>query len=345
MISDTDLAYIRKRLKEAVRPLFFFDDDADGLSSFLQLYALVKEGKGVVVKGKPVLEARYARKVEEYCPDLVVILDKPLVEDEFFDKVRQDIIWLDHHPVPSNFRRAKYFNPRIQDSEDGRPTSFWCYLIVKNDVVDVLWKAMFGVVGDWHLLLEDECREKYPYLLPENIKSPEDALFKTDLGKLVKIINWNLKGSTSDVMKSVKVLTRINDPYDILDQKTSKGKLIFKKFEKLDSSYNDLISRVKPGKDKILYFCYDDSSIAISSELSNELLFLYPSKVIIVARSVGGDLRMSIRSKGINVAGIVEKAVQITGGHGGGHDNACGANIPEDRLEDFLSVFRDALKQ
>ncbi|MCF7866725.1 DHH family phosphoesterase [Candidatus Woesearchaeota archaeon] len=344
MILEKDIDFIRKKIQSSVRPLFFFDDDADGVSSFIQLYALTGEGKGIIVKGKPVLEEKYARKVQEYSPDLVIILDKPLVEREFFDNVKQEIIWLDHHPVQEVPKRVNYFNPRIEDDKDNSPTSYWAYKIAKGTGKECLWKAMFGIVGDWHLLLADECFATYPYLLPKNITRAEDALFSTQLGKLVKIVNWNLKSSTTEVNKSIKVLTRIEDPYDILDQKSSKGRFIYKKFEHLNTQYDELLSSVVVTDDPFLVFRYDDSKLAISSELSNELLFLHPDKLIIVGRNVSDEIRLSLRAKNYNVLEMLNEALKKTTGYGGGHDKACGASIKQSEFDDFLSSLREQFK-
>ena len=344
MISENDLKYIREKLTSSVRPLFFFDDDADGTSSFLQLYSLVGEGKGVIIKGKPVLEEKYVRKVHEYSPDLVIILDKPMVQREFFEKVKQEIIWLDHHPIQEVPKNVKYFNPRIENSEDNTPTSYWAYKVAEGTGKESLWKALVGVVGDWHLLLDKDFREKYPYMLPKKVKTAEDALFNSELGKLIKIINWNLKGSTTEVNKSIKVLSRIKDPYDILDQKTPKGKFIYKKFEKINSQYEELLEMSKADKDDFLVFIYDDSKLAISSELSNELLYKYPKKIIVVGRKTGDELRLSLRSKNYNLVPALEKALNLTSGYGGGHDNACGASIKQSEFDDFLNSLKESYK-
>ena len=40
MIPKKEIKEIRKALSESARPLIFFDDDPDGLCSFLQFYRL-----------------------------------------------------------------------------------------------------------------------------------------------------------------------------------------------------------------------------------------------------------------------------------------------------------------
>jgi len=340
MISESDLAIIREKLSTSVRPLFFFDDDPDGVSSFLLFYKAVNEGKGICVKGKPILEKRYADKVTEYSPDRVFVLDKPLIEQEFLDKISQEIIWLDHHPVQDN-KGVLYFNPRKRDDEDNRPTSYWAYLVTKDMVKNALWIAMVGIIGDWNLLLADEFRAQYPDLLPADIDTPEKALFETKIGKLVRIVDFNLKGATSEVMKSVKALTRIKDPNEILNQTTPRGKFIYKKYLTINKDYQQLLKEVEVTDDKILIFRYENNKLALSSQLSNELLYLYPEKIIIVVREKADDTMMSIRSSKYKIIDNLKKALESTTGYGGGHDHACGASVKKSEFDIFLEKFRE----
>ena len=344
MITTQEIETIREKLKESARPLFLFDDDADGVTSFVMMYKLVGDGKGICVKGKPVVETKYLRKVEEYSPDRIFILDKPIVEQEFLDEITQEVIWLDHHPLQDN-KKVQYYNPRKNDENDNRPTSYWAYHICKEDVPEALWLAGIGVVGDWSLALKDELSKKYPELLPPTVKTAPEALFNTKIGKLVKIIDFNLKGTTTEVMKSIKTLTRIKNPYEILDQVTPQGKFLYKKFMSVNEKYEELKNSVEVKDDKIIFFKYTDNKLAISSMLSNELLHMHPDKIIIVAREKSDELMLSIRTTKLNIVPILEQSLIGIKGYGGGHDNACGACIKQTDFERFLEVFQENLKK
>ena len=50
MIPESQLKKVRTALETSARPLIFFDDDPDGLCSFLLFYRLHREGKGIIVK-------------------------------------------------------------------------------------------------------------------------------------------------------------------------------------------------------------------------------------------------------------------------------------------------------
>ena len=86
MLEDKELKEIKKLLETSQNPLFFYDNDSDGLCSYLLLARALDRGKGVVIRSYPGLNEGYLRKVEELNPDLIVILDKPVVDKEFIEK-------------------------------------------------------------------------------------------------------------------------------------------------------------------------------------------------------------------------------------------------------------------
>ena len=194
-LTTDEIKYIRHELENCARPLFLFDDDPDGLTSFLLLYRFKKEGKGVVVKSSPTVPVDYIRKVVEHQPDIIFILDKPMVSEEFIKGCKgTKIIWIDHH-APQKMEGVKYFNPRIHDDEDNRPTCYWAHKVVEQD----LWIAMAGIVGDWSLPddVTNEFKEKYPDLLGKDVNRPQDALFNSKIGRIPRMFSFLLKGRTS----------------------------------------------------------------------------------------------------------------------------------------------------
>ena len=52
MLTEKQLKQIKDELDNCQKPLFLFDDDPDGLSSFLVLYRYKKEGKRNIFKKK-----------------------------------------------------------------------------------------------------------------------------------------------------------------------------------------------------------------------------------------------------------------------------------------------------
>jgi hypothetical protein len=336
-------------LERAARPLFLHDDDCDGVSCFVMCYQFCKEGKGVCVKQSPVLTKSYVRKVEEYQPDLVVILDKPEVEEGFFESVRTPILWIDHHQprteLTKRYGNVTYLNPRIWDDTDNRPTSYWTHKITQVN----LWIATVGSVGDWHLpdYLE-QFKEKYPHLLPKKYATVEDLYLDTPLGKLIQIIQFNLKGTTEEVRRSILTLARIEHPDEILLQTTSKGKFLYRKYAKLSAEYDAHIRKAKAaarGPGGVLLYAYDHINQTFTAELSNELLIRYPEKVILVCRRHDGKCKCSARSKAIELPSKVERALAGLDGRGGGHTNACGIVVAQKDWDEFYRRFSDLVER
>ncbi|MEM4397046.1 MAG: DHH family phosphoesterase [Candidatus Woesearchaeota archaeon] len=338
MIKETDLENIRKVLENSARPLIFFDDDPDGLSSFLQFYKLNTEAKGVIYKSSGMLDEKFLKKVQEHQPDNIFILDVAEVSQNFLDKVH-NVYWIDHHS-PLERKNVNYFNPMIlSNGKDNKPISYWAWKITKKST----WIALVGCVGDWFIPEDIRSEFKkdfnsfdYSDLFPDEITKPEDALFKTKIGKLARIFSFLLKGTTKEAMTNVKTLTRINDPYEILDQKTSQGKYIYKKYEKINKIYQEIKNSIKPIENNLLVYIYNDEKMALTSDLSNELLYENPDKFIIIGREKNNEIKCSLRSAKYEVLPILEKALIGIKGFGGGHLYACGANIKKEDFEKFI---------
>lgn len=334
MITEKQIDEIKGFLDKSENPLFFFDDDADGLCSYLLFKRYVNRGKGVVIKSSPVLDVSFLRKVEEYSPDIVFILDKPMISEDFIEGVHVPIVWVDHHS-PVDVKGVRYYNPKVNNPDVYLPTSYLCYQVVKQN----LWVAMCGIIGDWCIPeFFDDFIKEYPDLV-EKTDNPGDVLYKQKFGRLIRIFSFLLKGKTSDVNKGISILSKVEDPYEILNQTTSRARFIFRRFEKIDNEYKELLDKaVKSAtNDKILAFYYPSKKMSFTGELSNELSYLFPDKLIIVGREKNGEFRLSLRSKLHKLPKIIEKALVDVEGYGGGHDYACGGNIKSKDLTRFVS--------
>ena len=340
MLTEKHYNEIRQELDNCKRPLFFFDDDPDGLCSFLLFYRYAREGKGIVVKSTPELKPMFLRTVENYSPDKIFILDKPMVSPDFIDAVKVPIIWIDHHNIIEN-SGTKYYNSRKDGF--GEPASCICYRVVKQD----LWIAACGAVADWCLPdFSAEFSKEYPDLLPAEIKKPEKALYETKLGELIKILSFILKGKTSDVLSCVKILTRIKTPYELLNEETAQAKFIIKRFKKVKKEYDGLLDEaLKQSKtDKMIIFTYSDKRMSFTGDLSNELLYMFPEKIILVAREKSGEMKCSLRSSGpVSVFEILKKALVGIEGYGGGHEHACGLCIKNKDFKRFVENIKKQL--
>ena len=90
---------IRKLLDESENPLFLYDDDPDGLCSYLLLRKYLGRGKGMVVKTAHFVNSSLIKVVRTYSPDKIFILDVAKVSQDFVDKINIPIIWIDHHDL------------------------------------------------------------------------------------------------------------------------------------------------------------------------------------------------------------------------------------------------------
>ncbi|MBU1245649.1 MAG: hypothetical protein KKH88_03200 [Nanoarchaeota archaeon] len=345
MIPESELKEIRTYLEKSENPLFFFDDDPDGLCSFLLLRKYLNKGKGIPVKSG-FLDEKFLRKVEEYSPDLVIILDKPLVKQEFIDKINVPVLWIDHHPL-TELKGLHYYNPLKNDKEDNSPVAYWCYKIAKRK--EDMWIAAVGSISDWHIpSFAKQFSEKNPDLLPKNIKDPAKAIFETQLGELTKIFSFILKGKTSDVRTAIGILLKIDNPYEILNQTTSKGKFLYKRIKKIKGMYDELLKKAmsEVTKDDFFVFYIPLRKIAMARDLATEIHYKYPDKAIIIAREKEDTISISVRSAKHNVQKIMEYALrEFEKSYGGGHIHACGGNIAKEDWNKFIEKFKEGLKK
>ncbi|MBW2983031.1 DHH family phosphoesterase [Candidatus Woesearchaeota archaeon] len=343
-IPTEQLDRFRKALDESTKPLFFFDGDADGLTSYALLYKYKGDGKGVMISGRPRLSEDFTRKYEEYQPDAVFILDLAQITQEFIDNIPAPIHWLDHHDPDHGLhlpKRMTHYNPRLHDPEDGRPTAYWAYQVTKQD----LWVAMAGIVGDYHYDkdLASQLRKEHPGLLPEGIDHQGEALFDSPLGTIIRVLNFNLKGPVRTCMTAAKIVTRIGNPDEILHQTSPKGKYLYKRYERVMKAYKPLYEQAAAAvkeDEEVLVFIYSHDQYSLSGELANELKYRNMDKAIIVGRRHDGKVIMSLRSEHKEILGPLKKALADVEGYGGGHPKACGAVVDENSFEMFKETFK-----
>ncbi len=340
--SEEEVTHFRKLVVQAKKALVFFDDDGDGLTSFTMLYHVLHESKGVPVKTGPEVTEFFLRKVEEYNPDTIFILDKPKVSQDFIDKVTVPIVWLDHHGVQEpQGEHVHYFNPRKRDDSDARPTSYWTYHFIGR--VEDSWIGAIGVVADWHTPdFFDDCN--FQGFLPE-YKEFKDLYLSETIGQLVLLLTFIQKGTIKDSLQAIRIFTRIEHPDEILKQTTSRGKFLWKRYLRFLRPYERLKKKAlrQADESELIHFIYEHE-ISFTKELSNELL-LRTEKSVLVGRKSEGEIKLSIRSTKTPVVHALHTALEGLEGHGGGHDYACGAMIKEEDWELFLERFTQAMQK
>ena len=337
MLTKNQVSQIKEHLEKAQNPIFFFDNDADGLCSFLILRKFCEKGKGVQVKSYPSMNKEYFRKVNELKADYIFIVDKPLVDKDFFDeadKINIPVVWIDHHEVQVEIPDfVHYYNPVLNKTKTNEPVTHLCYQISGRK--DDLWLDIVGCTSD-KFFSENylQFKKTFPELVVDS-QEPFDILYKSQIGKVAKILSFALKDTTSNVVNMLKFLIKAKGPYDILEEK-SENRAIHKRFSQMDKRYAKLLDKAKAVEKKSgknLFFQYS-GDMSISGELSNELCYNFPEKVILIARVNGPTATFSARGKGIR--GIISKALEdIPGSRSGGHENAVGGQMKIEDVERF----------
>lgn len=343
MLTASQVALLQEELKTAKNPLFLYDADADGLCSFLLLFRIHREGKGVRVSATSQIDPEFVRKVEEIKPDKIFVLDIPLLDQQFVDAVKVPLFWIDHHQ-PQEVRNVHYFNPRLQNPDAYVPTTRMAYQVSQDE--NDLWIAAAGCLADWHMPdFIDQFIERYPDLLPEKC-GLTGALYQHPVGKLVKLFFFLQKGPSPEVRKSLQVLSKIKSPQEIFKEESASGKFLHRRFEKVNAKYEEVLAQARKHitKSKMVLFTYNSSQWSFTANLANELSARYPKKVVIIAREKSGSMKCSIRAQ-FPIAGALEKALVGIEGYGGGHPNACGAVIKEEDWARFLDNFKRELER
>lgn len=345
MLNEKEIIEIREHLERAQNPIFFFDNDPDGLCSFLLLRRYIGRGKGVAIKGAPELTSDYFKRVEELEADYIFVLDKALGASEFFEKARErniPIVWIDHHEIDMNIPEfVDYYNPTR--GEDNFPVSYLCYQVSQKK--DDLWIAVVGCIADAHIPdFYPEFKEKYPDLAVEEGRPLEIYYGGSKLGEIARMINFGLKDRTTNVVNMLKFLTKVKSPYEIFEE-NPKTYAMQKRFEELNKRYKKLLDKASEEDfvEGILFFKYG-GDLSISADLANGLRHKFPDKLIIVGYVSGAKINISGRGKGVRDI-VVEIVGKLENATGGGHEKAVGAKIKTEDWdkfkENFLEIVRD----
>ncbi len=340
MIKKDEINEIRNLLEASQNPLFFFDNDADGLCSFLILKRCINRGHGVPIKSYPNLSLQYIRRINEFNPDSVFILDKAEVSADFINEISNrniPITWIDHHPTQTPeeiLRKTNYFN----SGESCEPVTYIAQKIFNRQEDLVL--ALIGCISDVYMPdFAYKISKIYPELFDNNV-SAFNSLHTSEFGKFVKMLNFGLMNTTTNVIKMMKFLENINNPYDLLEE-NNQTRDFHKRYNELNTELNKLVNKANKidKNSKVIFFSYS-GQVSMSAILSNQLFFENNNKIIIVAHKKPEKINLSIRGKGaLKITNIITE--KIEGASGGGHEEATGAMIPITKYEELKKLIYD----
>ena len=341
---------IKEHLEKAQNPLFYYDNDCDGLCSFLLLKRYSNRGKGVAIRSFPELSAKYAKKARELNVDYVFVLDKPIISKEFIEEISSlniPLVWIDHHSAQTEdfskiFANFFIYNPiKNQEEYSEEPVTSLAYKITKRK--EDLWLAIIGCIADHYLpSFAEEFSANYPEFWG-NVKEPFDAYYKTEIGRIAQALNFGLKDSTSNIVRLQNFLLSCSGPQQIFLETTTNYPFR-KRYNEIRKKYDSLLNKAKNAlSDNIIFFIYS-GDLSISSDLANELCYLYPKKYVAVVYKKEGISNISLRGKQVKklLENILKKIENMSGG---GHEDAVGARIKTEDLKLFQELLSNEVKK
>jgi len=335
MLTEKQLKEIREHLENAKNPIFLFDNDPDGLCSFLLLQRFIGRGRGVSLRGHSSVSKSFFKRVDEFKADYIFVLDRAVFDEDFI-KLAKDanipIVGIDHHDIPH--QNIEFYYNTFETSGKSEPTSYLCYKATgkKED----MWLAVAGCIADAYFPdFMGEFRKQYPEF-SGNYKTAFDVRYNTDLGKLIQVLAFGLFDSTSNVVSMIKFLMKASNPQDIL-QENKQTKTFLETYEIINKKVEDILLKAEGAinkKKKLLYFTYG-GQMSVSQPVSDKLNYKYPELTIVLGFLKGGNAKFSLRSP-LDIRTAMLKAIEdIDGARGGGHKNSCGAQMTADNAEKF----------
>lgn len=341
MIAVKDLAHIRSLLEASTCPFFLYDNDADGLCSFILLRRWLARGEGCAVRSHPDVDSRYAHQALAQGADLVVVLDRPFLSDGFLAALETHhipVLWIDHHDVESTHRThplVHAYNPVLGKKRSNEPITHWAYKLSKRK--EDAWIALMGCIADHYLpSYHTQVKKLYPDVW-KNVKKPFEGYYTTELGFLARMLGFGLKDAPSHVAYLEGFLLSCASPYELLTELQSSSSFAEKSRE-LSKRYAVLIERALTQPASHCVFFEYGGEVSLSSELSNELSFRFPTSYIAVVYLKEGITNVSLRGK--NVKSVLDKLLpQFPRASGGGHRDAVGLRLPFSELPQFRELF------
>ncbi len=345
MLTKKQITELKEHLERAQNPVFFYDNDADGLCSFVLLRKWLGRGKGVAVRSYPDLDAGYAKRAQELGADAVFVLDKPMISQAFIDEIELlnlPCVCIDHHDVDQNFGKKSenffMYNPAKNSGKNKstEPVTYLAYSLTQRK--EDLWIALMGCIADHYLpdFAKDFAKD-YPEYWGK-VNGPFDAYYGTELGKIAQALGFGLKDSVSHVVALQNFLISCNYPSEVLVD-NPKSWMASESYRVVKDRYDKLLIESEKDVGKNLIFFTYGGETSMSAIIANYLSYKYAPRNVVVGFVKGEITNLSLRGKGIRK--ILEKVLKdFSNARGGGHEDAVGARV---KTED-LARFREALE-
>ncbi len=336
MFTEKQHSELLEHLQKAQNPLFLYDNDADGLCSFVLLRRFLGRGKGAAVRTHPEIDVKYAHKAIELEADYVFVLDKPFLGQDFLemlDEAQIPVVWIDHHDVS----HPSYSSSTLSIYKGDIPVTALVYSLTGRNQDS--WIAFMGCIADHYLPpFTKQVRASFSDLSGEP-REPFEAYYSTELGRLARALGFGLKDSITHLNYLHTFLTECNSPYQMLEELEGSSSFAIK-YREIEKKYTLLLNRaLEHVSDRVIFFKYS-GNLSISSDLANELCYRYPGKYVMVSYVKGVTANVSLR--GSHVRDYLEKLLPMfTRANGGGHLDAVGARLQTADLEIFRNKFEE----
>jgi len=249
--------------------------------------------------------------------------------------------WIDHHETKTPqevIDKTSYYT----SYPSAEPVTYIAQKVFNRQ--EDLWLATIGCIGDVYM---PDFAKDYAKTSPE-LFDPELSAFEvlnsTEIGKVVRMLNFGLMDSITNVVNMAKYLFKATSIYDILEE-NQHTKQIHKRYLQLNEFLNAQVEKAEERLDKnssLIFFTYSGNT-SMSAEIANRLYYKYPNKLTVVAFKRPEKANISIR--GDNALEVTKKAIEdIEFATGGGHVEATGAMVPIDDFNKFKENVSNIVK-
>lgn len=297
--------------------------DSDGVVSASLVYKAFEGEEREVYFSHPY---HLVKDLKEFAKGELFILDIAVSEDkkeelESFLNDYGEVTYIDHHPLPEGF------SPEVEMVRGNGSTSELTFRYLEERLPEDYDRvALYGAIAD------------YSDLTPWAVKRM-DRWDKRQIYFEAGILFQGLEGSRKmhdfkrDVVKHLSENKRPSHHSQLLIRALM-GTI---ENEELYKWVKENVKR----KGSVAYVLDPPGSLGIAANYARGLTGL---KVGVAAERRKKIYNMSVRSRGVNLNLILRKVAIEVGGSGGGHEDAGGARIPKDRMEQFLKLLDREVK-
>ena len=327
-----------------------FDKDSDGICSATLIIKYL-QSKGLepsFAHSKDETGINISESLLNQINDLDVLItcDLPLDQSGFVNalNVKRALV-IDHHVPVANLTKNGWLhiNPRFEDANTYRPTSYLTYVLTQPFSSRYSWIAGIGVLSDYGLKdcsdLVTEIAKVHPELVTKN-PLDQKAMWKSGLGLLSGIIaaaygTESSKGSD----EAFDTVVKAENPEDVT---SSRLMLHYNKFQgELEHVMDDFEHNAEHHEKFGAYVYRVSSKYKIMSVVATLVSERYADNVVFLYRETANHIECSVRCQSgrVDVAALMQELTRGIGS-GGGHQKAAGGEVAIEHRDEFLERMR-----